>query len=1549
MLPTRLKLVALLLFASVIIGLETGAGYPIRAEGGTMAKSKYPQVLLENAVKEFKRVTGNLQGHLTVGEQVYQQPHVYLPTHLVQMRVAGWKETDFDTIAAVSGASALFAYQPKTFMPKYAHLLIGMDQRIADATGFGFEWVRFQGAEQAWGVLKQSLDSGRPLKGWHYENVIFAGYQEAANQEDRQVFAMADGPETYAKWWTWQEFSDWVKGWSQSELGRHAKRVRKVAAKQVALRVMTDLVAWSQQPPEAVLRRFPQAKFGLAGMEAFAKDVADTSKDVKYFDAFASCHALNPQWTLRNSTAVYLKRLAERKTFPKQANDHLIAAAKEYRAAYQAWNEMVVDHLPPNWAKEAGWKTSAPKDAWSLEANRRAGADCIRQAIEHEKAALAEIEEALAMLTVKRGDGRVRIEGVPNIKMTEGWPRIRGMEILLKHRGEKASLDEIMVYSGDAFNLCHASQWELRGGLSIPTEPLANVAEAYGYSSRWTAPSWFHELRALEMPERWRKSEEFLEQLWEQIDAGYPVLIGGAYGECGAWRVIVGYDRDNKQLCYVGGKKAYEWTDLIDPKVKELGFWDSQVRGAIRPNFFGGWQCNAAFLMGEKTSNPTEETKVLTGLGRAVEMFHAPEFKTNLYGGVTYYFGEKAYQEWANDLEELDYPADLKKPRPKLPERYDMSNFGGQVSNIVQGRARAAKFCEKAAKVMPQAKPQLLAAAKAYREEVAIAKKAFPAFLTGTDKQREAWLSKEASREKGVEAIREMLAQERAAIAQIEKALAAITPSKVKREGGKVSIEGVKNFTNDHSGLSHLRAIACVLEFHGESVDFDRLMGISGEAFCYYYHPDGTFLSEFVHSWDIANAALGPYGYEGVWRSEPTHDVTPALEAIQSEIEQGRLVIAPGIMPADDGIHSLCGRWFVVSRIDLPSKRVQVLGSENGPVEVSLPKGDDPRPEPHPRWYGICRTFEGMDGHYGPKYADNPILLVKEVGPPKGEKEVVLTSLKRAVDLAREQSTTSRYGWGAGVYLGGYTALQRLHDDLLAAQGNSVEEFEKLNPVKGDPFRGLFDELGHLKLLSDRRRSAARFMELAARHLPESARSHLAAAAQNFERSSAEALKAFEIRYGSAKELDRMEKFILAGTHGDDNPEWVAYWKRADEALATRKQREAMAAHLTEVLRHEKAAIAEIEKVLAAEGIEVAPPQKAATAQADYSKLKLTGNGHTQDSFSLTIQAAAKLLGKDADYEMVYALSSNAFTPAIDKGEDCTAWWHVQGWLGGKKIETVAGRLGLQVERLDLPPDNLSPQDPEEVFQRKSLEHRKACAPILRQAMERGAILLVDGGWRMRTDHAFLPWCWWGIITQAEEDGTILGASLNGQHDNPLHYVGGCWAVSPAKRTLTPHQADLNMLRNAVARIRGDAEPFLPTELAVYGLAAMDTWIAKMRQTPFCPPCFEHAPDRVWTCAINNAQTTTAGAQAAASYLRKRKDTFAQAARPHLEAAAKHYDNIAQLLKPALTGEGGEHYREFIGDLKKQKAHAQVLEQVKAELSAAADEMEKALACLKGD
>jgi hypothetical protein len=348
------------------------------------AMKEYPQALLGNDVKAFDDLIGRVGHHaVAVGDEVYTQPCVYLSLHLVQMRAAGWKDVDFDQIAAVSGASALFAYEQGAFEPKYANLSIGMDGRIAEATGFGYEWVNFKGMDGAWGLIKESVDSGKSVKGWDWENIMFAGYQDAPEPEGRKIYAMADGPGTFSEWWTWKEFGEYVKrieGWGCPQFGRHTERVPTKPANVVALRVIKDLVEWSTNPPEHLLKKYPKATFGLAGIELYADHCADMEK----FEDFGSCHDINPQWPIRNSTSVYLKQVADANVFPEKLDAHLLEAADEYRAAYIYWKQFF-NHL--SYGGGEGWGKIAE--------HRLAGTEGIRKALEHEKVALSELKAML--------------------------------------------------------------------------------------------------------------------------------------------------------------------------------------------------------------------------------------------------------------------------------------------------------------------------------------------------------------------------------------------------------------------------------------------------------------------------------------------------------------------------------------------------------------------------------------------------------------------------------------------------------------------------------------------------------------------------------------------------------------------------------------------------------------------------------------------------------------------------------------------------------------------------------------------------------------------------------------------------------------------------------------------------------------------------------------------------------------------------------------------------------------------------------------------------
>jgi len=240
--------------------------------------------------------------------------------------------------------------------------------------------------------------------------------------------------------------------------------------------------------------------------------------------------------------------------------------------------------------------------------------------------------------------------------------------------------------------------------------------------------------------------------------------------------------------------------------------------------------------------------------------------------------------------------------------------------------------------------------------------------------------------------------------------------------------------------------------------------------------------------------------------------------------------------------------------------------------------------------------------------------------------------------------------------------------------------------------------------------------------------------------------------------------------------------------------------------------------------------------------------------------------------------------------------------------------------------------------------HRRKIAPILREVMDGGEVIVTTGGWESWQAGKLVPWCWAGIITEARDDGTILGAFVNGRTDNVIYHPATMYAVSAAEPRLTAREADLIMLEQAVNRIRA-TERFESEGVSRYGLAAMDVWIEQMRKLPYCDPCQESNPnDGPVGCAYSSASPVYSGAEFAASYLRRRIGTFKVEARPHVEAAARHYDRIYLLLHPALTGQGGRNYSRIIPNRQLQNTHADnVLVPVRAHLAAAADAMTRAL------
>jgi hypothetical protein len=332
---------------------------------------------------------------------------------------------------------------------------------------------------------------------------------------------------------------------------------------------------------------------------------------------------------------------------------------------------------------------------------------------------------------------------------------------------------------------------------------------------------------------------------------------------------------------------------------------------------------------------------------------------------------------------------------------------------------------------------------------------------------------------------------------------------------------------------------------------------------------------------------------------------------------------------------------------------------------------------------------------------------------------------------------------------------------------------------------------------------------------------------------------------------------------------------------------------------------------------------------------------HPFDPFSLTMQAAAAAFGIEAPYEEVYALSSNCFAPDIRPDEECRITWRMRG--RGQCLDLVADALGLRVRPLGC----FSPREYGRRGDWPWREKSREAAARAREALANGEVVIADTGWLQ-------DFMLWGIVTEVRDDGTMLGVTPNGRTDNTFDHIGSVWALGPKGARLDRHEADLRMLRRAVARVRANEEPFLPDSLAcglpavgapevpgavLWGLPAMDRWIEQMEHVPYQQDDAASSVGNARLCAWH----TLHGAEVAARQLRIVSDRLGARSAPALRSAAEHYDQIAELLRPAVHGEGEASYAAIMGDPEKQRAHADVLRQVKSELAAAADDIADAL------
>jgi len=369
---------------------------------------------IKDVIDIFNQLHPGEKTHMiTVNNTLYVQPHVLPYFFWVIMKYHGW-EIDFDELMTVSGVSALFGYERNEFLPKYAFRFIELRERIKRATGFEIYREAIESVEDAWDKITQQLSQKKPVIGHWWEAVLFAGFQEAKDPNDRKIYVLTDGPDTFIKWWTWKDFCEWfdtIVKFDDQEILYYNRKKESKSTKEIAVQVITDLINWSQNPPKKIQNFFPKAAFGLQGIELYAKDCQNVEE---LPGVFGPCHGINPLGALRNSSGIYLtnlankgifsdkiskteeikkheismtKKIANKGIFSGKINTYLKTAGNLYKDAFKQWQklyELLGHHIDD--------ATKSSKE------QRLKGANVIKLALNYEKEAIQELSSIKKLL-----------------------------------------------------------------------------------------------------------------------------------------------------------------------------------------------------------------------------------------------------------------------------------------------------------------------------------------------------------------------------------------------------------------------------------------------------------------------------------------------------------------------------------------------------------------------------------------------------------------------------------------------------------------------------------------------------------------------------------------------------------------------------------------------------------------------------------------------------------------------------------------------------------------------------------------------------------------------------------------------------------------------------------------------------------------------------------------------------------------------------------------------------------------------------------------------
>jgi hypothetical protein len=329
---------------------------------------------------------------------MFRQPRSYIVNRLACLRAAGCEDVDYETLMTVSGFGTGFSYEPMARF--WAHYVPpdGADDRMARATGYRFEWLKRNSVDFYWQTLVETIDSGRPVHAPNVEDVLFVGYRNSPLPEERAVRPLSVAFVDPGEWWTWDTFKHWFRAQSLGALGRFTRRSEVAAPDATAREVIESILTLATDDPREQRRNLFGVKWGIEAIETYATDIANTElsgeADVHFQAGWLGCHNIYPQFTGRLCASVYLDRIGRSGTFPDDVSEHIIIASRAYESAYGEWRQ---------WEDLLGHSGVASEDAWTTPEKRIAGADFVRRALIHEKAALIELQRVHTYLTCSVG------------------------------------------------------------------------------------------------------------------------------------------------------------------------------------------------------------------------------------------------------------------------------------------------------------------------------------------------------------------------------------------------------------------------------------------------------------------------------------------------------------------------------------------------------------------------------------------------------------------------------------------------------------------------------------------------------------------------------------------------------------------------------------------------------------------------------------------------------------------------------------------------------------------------------------------------------------------------------------------------------------------------------------------------------------------------------------------------------------------------------------------------------------------------------------------